>query len=60
MHQRWWRHFACKMPPMVTLNFDAASIDVIEEYIADLTAVVGELTGGTPHSSLRLVSPPER
>lgn len=60
MHQRGWRHFACKTPPMVTLNFDAASIDVIDEYVADLTAVVGELTGATPQQSLRLVSPPER
>jgi sphinganine-1-phosphate aldolase len=60
MHQRGWRHFACKAPPMVTLNFDAASIDVMDEYVSDLTAVVRELSCTAPQRALRLVSPPER
>jgi sphinganine-1-phosphate aldolase len=43
MHDRGWRHFACTTPPMVTLNLDAASVDVIDEYIADLVAVIERL-----------------
>jgi sphinganine-1-phosphate aldolase len=43
MHDHGWRHFACKHPPMVTLNLDAASIDVVDDYIADLAAVIERL-----------------
>jgi sphinganine-1-phosphate aldolase len=60
MHQRGWRQFACKTPPMVTLNFDAASVDVMEEYMGDLCDVIAELTDDTTVRTLRLVSPPER
>ena len=55
MHDRGWRHVACTTPPMITLKLDAASIDVIDDYVTDLTAVI-ELLGaerarGAPSSS---------
>ena len=57
MHDRGWRHFACTTPPLVTLNLDAASIDVIDRYIADLSDAVERLTAdqGASAPHLRLL-----
>ncbi len=40
MLDRGWHHFACAQPSMVSLVLDAASIDVIDDYVADLESVV--------------------
>lgn len=40
MAQRGWAHYSCDEPPLVALYLDAASFDVIDEYISDLSAVL--------------------
>lgn len=40
MSRRGWSHFTCEHPPMVTLYLDAASVDVLDEYVSDLASVL--------------------
>lgn len=40
MAQHGWSHFTCDRPPTVTLYIDAASVDVLDDYVADLASVL--------------------
>jgi sphinganine-1-phosphate aldolase len=47
MAERGWSHFTCSSPPLVTLVLDAASVDVMDEYLADLAGVVAGASAAT-------------